>query len=153
MREADIEDTPQNDEEITRIREQLVQQLMVDTQSAQDLATKYPHLMQMAQNEQARLQTDASRTGAEKRENDRFATKKVSAKWKLWRTESKKSKLEKGRYGAEVKAEQRTGKVRSAFLKIFNGTEESRRSTQMDTFSSILYGSHDQEGDDVFIQG
>ena len=155
MREADIEDTTQNDEEITRIREQLVQQLMVDTEilDSQQLFAQYPTLVLKARKEQARLQTDASRTGAEKRENDRFATKKVSAKWKLWRTESKKSKLEKGRYGAEVKAEQRTGKVRSAFLKIFNGTEESRRSTQMDTFSSILYGSSDQEGDDVFIQG
>ena len=152
MREADIEDTTQNDEEITRIREQLVQQLMVDTQSAQDLATKYPHLMQMAQNEQARLQTDASRTGAEKRENDLFATKKVSAKWRLWRNESKKKRLEEKRYGKELEVKQREGKMHDYFTDQFNGysqdfrTEDGkeihgRRSPYMTEAYSKIYGN------------
>ncbi|MCR4642281.1 MAG: alpha/beta hydrolase [Lachnospiraceae bacterium] len=153
---------PQN-EEVRLIQQKLIEQLMVDTQSAEDLMTKYPALVLKAQREEARLSEDASRSGKEKREQDRFATKKVSAKWKLWRMESRRSKLEEKRYGKELKVEQRSGSMHDFVLGQFNGQEEDtidskgqvkekgRRTKVMDTFFTTIYGNPEFEEEDTVV--
>ena len=160
---TELKEKDTGDETIRMMQQQLVEQLMVDEEirESQQMFEKYPDLVQRARDKKGKLQEDANRSGKDKRDNDRFATKKVSAKWKLWRMESKRSKLEEKRYGKKLEVEQRSGKMHDFVLGQFNGqeydtysngkVEKGRRSNVMDGFYSDIYGAAAFEEDDSIV--
>ena len=148
---AQINAMQTDDVQLQAIQEKLIEQLMVDTQSAQDLMTKCPTLVLRAQGKEAALEEDANRSGIKKIKEDFRAQKKKAAKAELQTLRAKREQLREDRYGKELVVEQRSGVLHDLVHKIFNGKEEDtvdkkgnvtkkgRRTKQMDsTFLSLM---------------
>ncbi|MBR5420205.1 MAG: alpha/beta fold hydrolase [Lachnospiraceae bacterium] len=115
------------DAELYAVKERLLEQLMVDTYSADQLREKYPGLVQQAEYDMGRLKNTASLSGVKKLEEDTFGTRKRAAQKQLDQIHSKQEQLYEARFGKKLEVKKRSGLLNSLVHRLFNSTETDRR--------------------------
>lgn len=93
-------------EENRKIAGVLLDQMIVDVQSAEALKDAYPDLYEHSRNEVQRMQSEANVSGVEKVKKDFFGRKRRLAKEAVRKLENDREQLRKGRQEEEYQAEE-----------------------------------------------